>query len=97
MSHEVVCLIGSTKFKDKFFYLSKKMTIEGFVVLMPHIFEHSGDKITPEVKENLMSIHKQKIRMCDYVILVSEDGYIGNSTKEEIEYAKSLNKTIIYR
>lgn len=41
-------------------------------------------------------IHKEKIKLSDAILVVNVDGYIGNSTKNEIEYAKSLNKEIIY-
>lgn len=41
-------------------------------------------------------MHKEKIKLSDAILVVNVDGYIGNSTKNEIEYAKSLNKDIIY-
>ena len=41
-------------------------------------------------------MHKEKIKLSDAILVVNVDGYIGNSTKSEIEYAKSLNKEIIY-
>ena len=34
--------------------------------------------------------------MCDSIFVVNVGGYIGNSTKSEIEYAKSKNKEILY-
>ena len=36
------------------------------------------------------------IYIADAILVVNVDDYIGNSTKSEIEYAKSLNKEIIY-
>ena len=41
-------------------------------------------------------MHKEKIKLSDAIVVVNVDGYIGSSTKSEIEYAKSLNKEIIY-
>ena len=36
----------------------------------------------------------KKIDISDAIYVVNVDGYIGTSTKKEIEYAKSLNKEI---
>ena len=41
-------------------------------------------------------MHKEKIRLADAILVVNVDGYIGSSTKSEIELAKSLNKEILY-
>lgn len=44
----------------------------------------------------LDDIHKRKIDMADEIFVINVDGYIGESTKSEIEYAKAHNKTINY-
>jgi len=41
-------------------------------------------------------MHKEKIKISDAILVVDVNWYIGNSTKSEIEYAKSLNKEILY-
>lgn len=41
-------------------------------------------------------MHKQRIDMSDGIFVVNVGGYIGSSTKGEIEYAKKHNKEIIY-
>ena len=41
-------------------------------------------------------MHKRKIDMADEIFVVNVDGYIGNSTKSEIEYAKSKGLPIRY-
>ena len=38
----------------------------------------------------------EKIKISDAILVVNVNGYIGDSTKSEIEFAKSLNKEIIY-
>ena len=42
----------------------------------------------------LADLHYKKIDISDAIYVVNVDGYIGTSTKKEIEYAKSLNKEI---
>ena len=44
----------------------------------------------------LDKMHKERIKMSDAILVVNVDDYIGNSMKKEIEFAKSLNKEIIY-
>ena len=44
----------------------------------------------------LGKIHRKKIDVSDAIYVVNIDGYIGNSTKNEIEYAKNNGKEVIY-
>ena len=44
----------------------------------------------------LDGMHRQKIDMSDAIFVINVNGYIGESTKNEIEYAKSKNKEILY-
>ena len=92
----VVCMCGSTRFKDDFLEWNKKFTLQNFIVVMPGVFAHSGDEITEEQKEKLDQLHKRKIAMADCVFVVDKDGYIGNSTREEIGFAKALGLDIFY-
>ena len=41
-------------------------------------------------------MHKRKIDMADEIFVINVGGYIGSSTKHEIEYAKSKNKKVNY-
>lgn len=41
-------------------------------------------------------MHKERIKLSDAILVVNVNDYIGSSTKSEIEFAKSLNKEIIY-
>lgn len=96
MKHKVITLCGSTKFKKIFEEVNKRLTLEGNVVISVGCFGHAGDKITDEQKLLLDDIHRQKIDMADEVYVINKDGYIGSSTKVEIQYAQSLGKTITY-
>ena len=59
---------------------------------------HSGDDEvwTDGTKEMLDDMHKKKIDMADEIFVINVDGYIGNSTKSEIEYAEAHNKKVNY-
>ena len=86
----IITLCGSTRFKDLFFTVAKELTLAGNIVLMPMVFHHAdNDDLTEEQKIRLDNLHKLKINMSDAIFVVNVDGYIGESTKSEIEYAKA--------
>lgn len=94
---KVVTVCGSFKFKDKIMNAAIQIELEGNVALIP-IFPSNDDKesYTEEERNLLGQMHKEKIKISDAIFVVNVDNYIGNSTKSEIELAKSLNKEIIY-
>lgn len=96
--YEVITLCGSTKFKEDFIKVQKELTLKGKIVLSVGLFGHSGDNevLTNNIKEMLDDMHKHKIDMADGIFVISVNGYIGESTRSEIEYAKKTGKTISY-
>lgn len=94
--YKVIMLCGSTKFKDEFIVAQRNLTLEGNVVISVGLFGHSGDAITDVQKIMLDDMHKRKIDMADEIYVINKDGYIGDSTRSEIEYAKSKNIRITY-
>jgi len=95
-TYPTICLCGSTRFKDKFFEIARDLTLQGYIVLMPLVFGHSGDKITDEEKASLDKLQFGKINNADSIFIVNVDGYIGESTQREIEYAQMIGKPIKY-
>ena len=95
--YKVITLCGSTKFKDEFEKVAKRLTLEGNIVLTPTIFSKSdGGSLSSTELDALIAIHKEKIDMCDEIYVINKCGYIGKHTREEIEYAKSKNKIVRY-
>ncbi len=96
--YKVITLCGSTKFKDEFLEVQKRLTLEGNIVISVGLFGHSGDNEVWDdgVKEMLDDMHKRKIDMADEIFVINKGGYIGSSTKSEIEYAKANGKTVKY-
>jgi hypothetical protein len=94
--YKVVTLCGSTKFKEQFFEVQKKLTLDKCIVISVGLFGHSGDPIDDDTKVMLDDMHKRKIDMADEIYVVNVGGYIGSSTRSEIEYAKQNNKKISY-
>ena len=94
--YPIICFSGSTKFKDEYFKLHKEYTLKGYITLIPAIFAKCGDIVTKEQQEELFKLHLEKIKISDILFVINKDGYIGDCSKIEIEYAKSLNKKIMY-
>ncbi|MDE7108052.1 MAG: hypothetical protein K2O39_06985, partial [Clostridiales bacterium] len=94
----VITLCGSTRFKDEFIAAQKRLTLEGNIVISVGLFGHSGDDevFTENTKQMLDDMHKRKIDMADEIFVINKNGYIGSSTKSEIEYAKATGKKVGY-
>lgn len=97
-NYKVVTLCGSTRFKDDFMRVQKELTLQGYIVISVGLFGYSGDnEVWSEgTKEMLDDMHKRKIDMSDEIYVINVDGYIGDSMKSEIEYAKQHNKKVNY-
>lgn len=93
---EVVCLCGSTRFREEFVEANRVLTLAGAIVLAPGVFGHSGDPITTSDKSALDELHFRKIDMADRVVIVAPGGYIGDSTKKEIAYARATGKPLAF-
>ena len=95
---KIITLCGSTKFKDEFIRVQKELTLLGYLVISVGCFGHSGDDEvwTEGTKEMLDEIHKAKIDLADEIFVINVNGYIGESTRSEIEWATALKKKIRY-
>ena len=96
--YKVITLCGSTRFKDAFIDAQKQLTLEGKIVISVGLFGHSGDEeVWAEgTKEMLDDMHKRKIDMADEIFVINVGGYIGLSTRSEIEYAIETGKAVRY-
>jgi len=96
--YKVVTLCGSTRFKEQFFKTQKELTLDGYIVMSVGLFGHSGDNEvwSDGTKEMLDDMHKRKIDMADEIFVINVDGYIGDSTKSEIDYALTSGKGVAY-
>lgn len=103
--YKVITLCGSARFKDQFMQTQKELTLQGNIVISVGLFRNSGDQEVWEnmdegtltkTKEMLDDMHKRKIDMADEIFVINVNGYIGDSTKSEIEYAKTHGKKVRY-
>ena len=96
--YPVITLCGSTRFKEQFLETQKRLTLAGNIVISVGLFGHSGDDEvwTEGIKEMLDDMHKSKIDMADSIFVINVGGYIGQSTRSEIDYALEHGKTVEY-
>lgn len=96
--YKVVTLCGSTRFKDEYLAVQKRLTLEGNIVISVGLFGHSGDDEvwTEGSKAMLDDMHKRKIDMADEIFVINVGGYIGESTRSEIDYALANGKAVKY-
>ena len=92
---EIVCLCGSTRFKEEFERAAREETLAGRIVLSVGLFGHlEGLDMTSDTKVRLDELHKAKIRQGRAILVVSRDGYVGESTTSEIDYAYNLGRQV---
>lgn len=101
---EVVCIVGSTRFVEEHSVQRWEMEKKGIVVLGINLLpagrgfgpDHQADAEGPAVKKMLDELSLSKVAMSDRVFVVNCGGYIGESTKAEIEYAQKLGLPVSY-
>lgn len=94
---KIITICGSTRFKEQHLVAVKKLTMDGNIVLSCPFYNHADDeKITDEDARLLTFLHKRKIDMSDSIFVINPGNYIGKSTMDEIIYAASKGKEILY-
>lgn len=103
----IITLCGSTRFPDAFALANMHLSMRGHIVISVGLHGHAddprgarflaadGDEATAE-KQALDQLHFRKIDLSDGIFVVNVGGYIGSSTRREIEYAKQNGKTVEY-
>lgn len=108
---QVVCLCGSTRFVEQLRAVNRDLTLAGAIVLAPAELEHAGGQVSDgkvsdghavdqqlsdEQRAALGALHLAKIDLADRVVVVNPGGYVGESTRREIRYAREAGKPVAY-
>lgn len=105
---KVMCFCGSSRFCSDMAVLMWEFEKLGYICMGLHlmpvgygeakghgkVYDHLAE--LEGVAEHMDQLHLRKIDISDIVYIVNIDGYIGDSTKNEIEYSKNMNKEIRY-
>ena len=100
----VVCLCGSTRFGKAFRDANLRETLAGNIVLTIGCDMRSDGELfigkpaveLEQIKKRLDVLHLHKIDLADEVLILNVGGYIGDSTRRELDYAVSQGKAIRY-
>ena len=99
---KIVVICGSSRFVDRIAVLKWQLEKVGDIAIGMHLLPHwYGAKEHHQAEhENVAAIldelHLRKIDMADEVLIANYDGYIGERTRIEIEYATKQRKPIRY-
>lgn len=89
----IITICGSTRFKEQIMKVAHDLTLQNNIVFMPNVFIQADDEnLTTEQKIMLDNLHREKIEMSDAIFVVNVDGYIGESTYGEIDWAVRKKK-----
>ncbi|MFF7285799.1 hypothetical protein [Streptomyces griseorubiginosus] len=104
----IVVICGSTRFMAEMAQADLRETVAGRIVVKPGFDMKSPHGLSTDpadaeadaptqtqvqaLKVRLGELHRAKIRLADEVLIVGD--YIGDSTRAEIAYARSLGKPV---
>ncbi|NKI44702.1 hypothetical protein [Streptomyces physcomitrii] len=94
----IVVICGSTRFMSEMTQADLRETRVGRIVVKPGYDMKSPDGLSSDpaeaeaLKARLDDLHRAKIRLADEALVVGD--YIGDSTRAEIAYARSLGKPV---
>ncbi len=90
---EIVCICGSTRFLAEMRAASRDLTLAGAVVLAPAELDEA---ITVEQRSALGELHLRKIDLADRVLVVNPGGYVGESVRREMAYARATGTPVSF-
>ena len=95
-----ITLCGSARFEQEFHEWNEKLTLAGHTVYGLAVYPSSknGDKnwYGDANKQTLDLVHLSKIEESDAIVVLNVGGYVGDSTRREIEWARIRNKKVYY-
>lgn len=96
MEIKVITICGSMRYSKEMMKIAEELELkEGYAVIQC-VYNIDGQRYEGVDASILDKIHRKKIDISDAIYVVNIDGYIGNSTRNEIEYAKNNEKEVIY-
>ena len=89
-------LCGSMQFETEMHEIAYNLETKKGYNILQCVYTVPGSKPTAEELQNLEQAHYRKIDISDGIYVLNIDGYIGESVRKEIDYAKRHNKEVIY-
>lgn len=93
---KVVTICGSMKFVDKMIKTAFELEREYGWCVLQCVYDFDKTYITQEEIEKIKLAHYKRIEISDAIYVLNIDGYIGESVKNEINFARQHNIEVIY-
>ena len=103
---KIITIIGSTRYINEMSLIGWEFEKQGHIVLNPRLLpptyirkpnddgRHAAE--SENVKEIIDKTYLHKVAMADEIFVVNINGYIGESTCNELNHAIKLNKKIVW-
>ena len=94
--NKIITICGSMKFQEQMIEVAKRLELEEQYIVIQCVYYDKNRILTSQEMNVLSELHYRKIEISDAIYVVNAGGYIGESTRKEIEYAHSLNKEVLF-
>ena len=91
-----VTICGSMRFEQNMRDIAWILETQYGMNVLQCVYTPEAAVYNDRMLKNLEKAHYRKIELCDTIYVVDIDGYIGESTKREVEYARKLDKEVIF-
>lgn len=96
----IITLCGSARFEEQFKHWNKELTLRGHMIYSLASFPSDNKDVkvwyNEEQKRVLDRVHLQKISASQAILVLNVDGYIGESTRNEILHAWDMGRAIFF-
>lgn len=96
--YKVITLCGSHIFREMFSVIKRELTMQGYIVIDPYIFDQDIEHDKQFVEQNqdmLITAHEKRILMSDGIYVINVGGYISKNVEHEIQFAIDHGKFIM--
>ena len=93
---KTLTICGSMRFEKEMCSIAYDLETKYGYAVLQCVYAPKDSIISPKALENLRHAHYRKIDLSDGIYVVNLNGYIGESVKAEIEYAKGQGKEVIF-
>ena len=96
--YKVITLCGSHIFREMFNVIKRELTMQGYIVIDPYIFDQDIEHDKQFVEQNqdlLITAHEKRILMSDGIYVINVGGYTSENVEHEIQFAIDHGKFVM--
>ena len=93
---KVVTICGSMKFAKEMIKIAGDLEKKYGWCVIQCVYDINPNELSKDEIDNIVNAHWKKIDVSDAIFVVNVGGYVGESTRNEINYALEKGKEVIY-